>query len=242
MKMRRGEVHIEEGYDGEFGKIFIPEGGSAASQEQGSLLPENPGKKKKAAGKKKGSVKKKADAAAASDDDFTAALLDTDNHMCVIAGPGTGKTYSLVERIERLVRKGGVAPARITALAFTNKAALELAERLARRGIVAGAFTGTIHSLCMEIIASASPGDRRPAVMSDAELSLLLGCVASRIDVGIVLMLLWIQPDARAVGGRQFDPRLVLRPIDEFGPDADMDRISRLAVVLVDHKRDILTR
>ena len=63
----------------------------------------------------------------------------------MIAGPGTGKTYSLVERIDRLVRQAGVAPSRITALAFTNKAALELAERLARRGIVAGAkplYTG----------------------------------------------------------------------------------------------------
>ncbi|MFH1437766.1 MAG: UvrD-helicase domain-containing protein [Pseudomonadota bacterium] len=183
MKMRRGEVRIEEGYDGEFGKIFIHAGAGAAAreEEQGSLLPEKD-KKKIAQGKKEkekdkekkqGRVKKKP-AAPVSDDDFAAALLDTKNHVCVIAGPGAGKTYSLVERIDRLVRQAGVAPSRITALAFTNKAALELAERLARRGIVAGVFTGTIHSLCMEIIASASP-DRRPAVMSDSELNMLLG-------------------------------------------------------------------
>ena len=183
MKMRRGEVKIEAGYDGEFGKIFIPAGSAGVTDveaEQGSLLLDDrkkkktPGKKKKEKEKKKGRGEKNKAPSVSSDDDFAAALLDTKNHVCVIAGPGTGKTYSLVERIDKLVRRAGVAPSRITALAFTNKAALELAERLALKGIVAGVFTGTIHSLCMEIIASASPG-RRPSVMSDAELSMLLG-------------------------------------------------------------------
>ena len=61
MKMRRGEVRIEEGYDGEFGKIFIPAGaaGAAAREaDQGSLLPVKD-KTKKAAGKKKSGGKKR---------------------------------------------------------------------------------------------------------------------------------------------------------------------------------------
>ena len=41
----------------------------------------------------------------------------------VIAGPGTGKTKTLVSRIEHLMGERGVKPSEITAVTFTNKAA-----------------------------------------------------------------------------------------------------------------------
>lgn len=48
------------------------------------------------------------------------------------AGPGTGKTRTLVARVESLL-DDGVDPRRILLLTFSNKAAGEMAERIARR-------------------------------------------------------------------------------------------------------------
>ena len=49
----------------------------------------------------------------------------------VIAGPGTGKTQTLVSRIAHLIGTRGISPARIVAVTFTNQAAAELKARLA---------------------------------------------------------------------------------------------------------------
>ena len=48
----------------------------------------------------------------------------------VVAGPGTGKTKTLVARIAYLIEERGVKPGEITAVTFTNQAAGELRERL----------------------------------------------------------------------------------------------------------------
>lgn len=50
--------------------------------------------------------------------------------MAVVAGPGTGKTRTLVARIAHLIAREGVPPKEITAVTFTRQAAQELRERL----------------------------------------------------------------------------------------------------------------
>src|SRR5216110_4051170 len=50
--------------------------------------------------------------------------------VLVIAGPGAGKTFCLITRIAHLVDSRGVAPERICAVTFTNRAAEEIAVRL----------------------------------------------------------------------------------------------------------------
>ncbi len=52
--------------------------------------------------------------------------------VCVIAGPGSGKTRVLVSRLAWLVRKKRIAPEQILAVTFTRKAALEMKKRLAQ--------------------------------------------------------------------------------------------------------------
>ncbi|MEP7002632.1 MAG: UvrD-helicase domain-containing protein, partial [bacterium] len=49
--------------------------------------------------------------------------------MLVLAGPGAGKTYCLIERIRFLIEEHHVDPARICAFTFTNKAAGEITHR-----------------------------------------------------------------------------------------------------------------
>src|SRR5437899_1430506 len=49
---------------------------------------------------------------------------------CVVAGPGSGKTSVLIERFSWLVKQQGIAPNRILAITFTEKAATEIKQRL----------------------------------------------------------------------------------------------------------------
>ena len=74
--------------------------------------------------------------------------------MLVLAGPGAGKTYCLIERVRALVERYGADPGRICAITFTNKAAEEIAARLHRElGASSDAVhRGTIHSLCAEVL------------------------------------------------------------------------------------------
>ena len=74
--------------------------------------------------------------------------------ILVIAGPGAGKTFCLTARIRHLVDTLGVAPERICAVTFTNRAAEEIAVRLKHTlGDRADATTrGTIHALCLALL------------------------------------------------------------------------------------------
>jgi len=77
-----------------------------------------------------------------------------DGPLLVVAGPGSGKTRVLTERIRRLLYESE-GHFRILALTFTNKAANEMKERLAEfPDINQRAFIGTLHSFCMEVLAN----------------------------------------------------------------------------------------
>ncbi|MGE8450242.1 MAG: UvrD-helicase domain-containing protein, partial [Pseudomonadales bacterium] len=69
------------------------------------------------------------------------------------AGPGTGKTRTLVQRIESLLAEG-VDPMSILVLTFSNKAANELSERLAARNAQAAAamWIGTFHAFGLDVV------------------------------------------------------------------------------------------
>ena len=69
------------------------------------------------------------------------------------AGPGTGKTRTLVCRIEGLLADG-VDPTTILVLTFSNKAANELCERIAASNPVAAAamWIGTFHAFGLDIV------------------------------------------------------------------------------------------
>ncbi len=74
--------------------------------------------------------------------------------MLVLAGPGAGKTFCLIERIRFLVEQRGLDPERICVFTFTNKAAGEIASRLERqlRSRAERVKRGTIHAFCAELL------------------------------------------------------------------------------------------
>lgn len=70
------------------------------------------------------------------------------------AGPGTGKTRTLVDRISDLLTRGDAQADEILALTFSNKAAGEIADRVSAK-VGAGAaniWTGTFHAFGLELL------------------------------------------------------------------------------------------
>ena len=87
------------------------------------------------------------------------AISATDGLVLITAGPGTGKTFTLVKRAIYLIQECGIKPEQIMMATFTEKAAKELITRitneLAERNIsvnVNEMYIGTFHSLCLQII------------------------------------------------------------------------------------------
>ncbi len=186
-RLRAGQVRRVPGFDGRYGTIGLlsPDEIERLSGQSSLFGEENavtaPKRKTKAS-----TIRAKAPApapdqaaeapAALNEEQRQAAGADS-SVIAVVAGPGAGKTRTLVARVEALLRRG-VRPADITAVTFTDQAAAELRQRLesalggkrALRGLTAGTF----HSICLRLL----PGVR---VAGDAEALELAGQTAREL-------------------------------------------------------------
>ncbi|SNY58484.1 DNA helicase-4 [Arsukibacterium tuosuense] len=82
-----------------------------------------------------------------------ACLIDEDNNQ-VLAGAGTGKTSTMVGRAGYLLQSGQAQANEILMLAFANKAATEMQERIEKRLGDCGIKASTFHKLGKDIIAA----------------------------------------------------------------------------------------
>lgn len=81
-----------------------------------------------------------------------AAILDEGHALLIVAGPGTGKTLTLVRKIAHLL-DSAVDPAHLTAITFTIKAAEEMRKRLKKLcGDRTLPFIGTFHALGLRLL------------------------------------------------------------------------------------------
>ncbi len=159
-RMRAGEVIRQAGYDGEYGivRMFDAEerrrllaqtafsfaGTAVAVTEQTKAEPATHPE----------SEETPKDYAGGPNLEQEAAVAHGEGPLLIVAGPGTGKTRTLVERIARLVRTRVAAPAEIAAITFTRKAATELRERLAKLlgARAEGISVQTFHALGLELL------------------------------------------------------------------------------------------
>ncbi len=87
------------------------------------------------------------------------AITATEGPVLIIAGPGTGKTFTIVKRIVYLVLEKKVAPSEIMAVTFTEKAARELLTRISDEFLACNVqininemYIGTFHAVCMRLM------------------------------------------------------------------------------------------
>ena len=180
-RLRTGKVIRTPGYDGEFGVIRVfAEGERQELAGQISLF----------AGKKPAPVKKQArsplplekklpppteipKAQRKPNPEQMAAITSKGESILVAAGPGTGKTFTLVARIEHLLGAEHAKPEEMVAITFTNRAAREMQERLSRDlGEAAQAiFVGTFHGYCLALLRKEDPD---LVVIGEAERDLYL--------------------------------------------------------------------
>ncbi len=161
-RVRRGDVSIQAGYDGEYGtvELFGP-GEREHFGGQDAFLPvQRPRRRSTASGRAPGRPRKKSDASQKQEESLSGerdlndeqqqAVMCHDRPVLVQAGPGTGKTRTLTHRIAALIHGGKAVPEEITAVTFTRKAAEEMRHRL--KDLVSpekarGCWVGTFHQL-----------------------------------------------------------------------------------------------
>ncbi|MBW2411186.1 MAG: UvrD-helicase domain-containing protein, partial [Deltaproteobacteria bacterium] len=173
-RMRRKDVNVIPGYDGEYGRVRI-----FKDQERQKLLgqqslfalsmPEPPAAKPEAKRKPKspspkttapteGKLKKSqpapADLFSQLNEQQRRAVEYPDGALLIVAGPGTGKTRTLTMRIAHLIMRKDVSPDNILAVTFTRRAAREMQQRL--RFILGDTrklpLVATLHALCFKIL------------------------------------------------------------------------------------------
>ncbi len=91
-------------------------------------------------------------------DEQKRAVATSDGPLLILAGAGSGKTKTLTHRIAYLIASHKASPFNILAVTFTNKAAREMRERVAKlleedpnnRGFMP--FMGTFHSICVRLL------------------------------------------------------------------------------------------
>lgn len=174
-RLRRGEVICLGGFDGEYGTVslFTPEERQKLDGQLSFLAPTAPLKKEKCKPTAIRPLQPSAVGNASGENAAQAEAIESAHGVtAVIAGPGTGKTFTLTERIARLIEKYGARPEEITAVTFTNQAAAEMRQRLRKKlspAVADRIAVGTFHSICLERL-----NEKAPRVLADRYSSLAL--------------------------------------------------------------------
>ncbi|OKY74420.1 MAG: DNA helicase II [Desulfobulbaceae bacterium DB1] len=180
-RIRTRRVIRRAGFDGEFGVIHaFAEGEIERLRGQAALFADQPPQ----AGKKpKNAVPNSAPhrdrepalpaAPAAANTKQQQAVSSSARRILVSAGPGTGKTHTLVARLAHLLTVRKIDPGHIAAITFTNRAADEVKDRLLQKAGEGSerVFVGTFHRFCLDWLQRETPD---LAVIGDDDRELLV--------------------------------------------------------------------
>ncbi|RJQ52438.1 MAG: DNA helicase [Desulfobacteraceae bacterium] len=201
-RMRRKAVTTAPGYDGEYGKIHLfTEGERKHLLGQKSLFHLNPeihsSERFDAVFqtvplplKKKEKVES-APSSIALNPEQRDAVCHPGGPALVVAGPGTGKTRTLTERIAYLISEKKVPAQQILAVTFTHKAAEEMRQRLL--GLLDGKrhlpSVATFHALCHTLIRELE-GDQTPEILDEkGQLAAVRDAIRQIKQTGVALNL-----------------------------------------------------
>src|SRR3954464_5619268 len=147
--------------------------------------------------------------------------------LLVLAGPGTGKTTTLVEAIVDRIEQRGARPDQVLALTFSRKAAEQLRDRVtARLGrTMSTTLSSTFHSFAYALVRRYSPAELYEAplrLLSAPEQDVVLRELLTDHPESVA----WPQSLARALGTRGFarEVHAVLSRAREKGLDGDQLR------------------
>lgn len=173
-RLRTGKVNRQPGFDGEYGsiKLFEPDelsntdgqislfGGLGFETAREEKEPEDALKETAVSKEQPPKDEKKPEQTgqenAPLNEEQQEAVTAACRSMAVIAGPGTGKTKTLVSKVLYLLKERKVRPSEITAVTFTNKAAQEMRTRLeaelGNKRTARSVNVGTFHSICYDLL------------------------------------------------------------------------------------------
>ncbi len=103
--------------------------------------------------------------------------------LIILAPPGSGKTFCLVNRLQHALAGAGLRPEEVLLLTFTNKAAKEIRDRaVASCPMAEKVVCSTFHSFCLRICRQFSFVPRNATVWGDAETKKgLRGLIVARL-------------------------------------------------------------
>jgi len=217
-RMRRGEVRVRPGYDGEYGVIDVFDAAELAGLAgQAELLggaPQRPRGQRTAQPRPEPTLPLGLDLGAGPasspapfgepaqiglrltekptrvsttlDSAQKRAVTHAGGPLLLHAGPGSGKTHTLVERVVHLVDKRGVAPTHVLAVTFTQRAAEELRARLAKRlgPRAEGVTVETFHAFALKLVVEET--GETPQLLDEEEVIVLLRESLGRRDAAVV--------------------------------------------------------
>ncbi|MBS0271303.1 MAG: UvrD-helicase domain-containing protein [Proteobacteria bacterium] len=133
------------------------------------------------------------------------AIEITEGPLLVLAGAGTGKTRVLTTRLAGILLGRKAWPSQVLAVTFTNKAAHEMRERVAKLigGPAEGLWLGTFHSVCVRIL-------RRHAELLNLQSSFTI------LDADDQLRLIKQIVKAEEIDEKKFTPRILASIISRW--------------------------
>lgn len=173
-RLRQGKVIKHAGFDGEYGVIRLFEENELGNKKHTSHacknavnlkldieipkielvknLKENP---QIVSAETPKEIKQEAEAKQKGLDEFQQNAVKNENsQLLIVAGPGSGKTTVLTQRIAHLIKDKNISPENCLAITFTRRASQEMRERLNKLlGNIANVLNiHTFHSLCFSIL------------------------------------------------------------------------------------------